>query len=202
MPSKAVFLDKDGTLVEDIPYNVDPTLIRLAESAIEGLCLLQEAGYRLLVVTNQSGVARGFFTEDDLYPVQKRLQELLSPARIILSGFYYCPHYPQGSVRQYAVECSCRKPQPGMLYQAARDHQIDLKESWLVGDILHDVEAGNRAGCKTVLINNGHETEWDVTPVRQPDFIVKNLKDAAQFILSKNVRRMEVNPWQEKISIS
>lgn len=201
MLSKAIFLDKDGTLVEDVPYNVDPGLIRLTEGAIEGLRLLQYAGYQLIVVTNQSGVARGFFREEDLYPVQKRLRELLASENIALTGFYYCPHHPQGAVAKYTIDCVCRKPQPGMLHRAARECGLQLKDSWLIGDILHDVEAGNRAGCKTVLINNGHETEWELTSIRQPDFIVKNLADAARFILSKNVTRTELNPWQEKTSI-
>lgn len=187
MASNAVFLDKDGTLVEDIPYNVDPALIRLSEGAREGLRLLQEAGYRLIVVTNQSGIARGYFDERALIPVMKRLQELLSPAGIHLTGFYYCPHHPQGKVPGYAVDCSCRKPQPGMIQKAAVEHRFDLASSWVVGDILNDVEAGSRAGCRTVLIDNGNETEWDLTPLRQPGYIVKNLFEAALIITRKGL---------------
>lgn len=186
MSSKAVFLDKDGTLVEDVPYNVDPDLIRLEEGAYESLGLLRDAGYKLIVVTNQSGIARGLFEENDLQDVSSRLCELISPAGVNLTGFYYCPHHPQGKVDKYAVDCYCRKPNPGMLYRAALEHDIDLAESWLVGDILHDIEAGNRAGCRTVLINNHHETEWDLTPVRQPSFIVNNLKTAACIITLEN----------------
>jgi histidinol-phosphate phosphatase family protein len=130
-------------------------------------------------VTNQSGVARGLFEERDLQPVQDRLREILSSAGITLTDFYYCPHHPQGKVGRYAVECDCRKPGPGMLQRAADEHRIDLAASWLVGDILHDIEAGNRAGCRTVLVNNHHETEWDLSSIRQPSFIVNDLKRAA-----------------------
>lgn len=186
MASKAVFLDKDGTLVEDVPYNVNPDLIRLEEGAFESLSLLQEAGYKLIIVTNQSGIARGLFEENELHEVRSKLMELFSPEGIHLTDFYYCPHHPHGKVEKYAFECYCRKPNPGMLYRAVLEHDIDLSKSWLVGDILHDIEAGNRAGCQTVLINNRHETEWDLAPMRQPAFIVNNLKRAACIITLEN----------------
>src|SRR5512138_359451 len=177
MTSKAVFLDKDGTLVEDIPYNVDPERIRLADGALESLRILQDHGYRLIVVSNQSGVARGLFEEHELHAVRQKIRDLLAPAGVVLTDFYYCPHHPRGKVRKYAVDCFCRKPQPGMLYRAALEHDLRLSDSWMVGDILHDVEAGNRAGCKTILIDNDHETEWNLNTIRRPKFTVKNLED-------------------------
>jgi D,D-heptose 1,7-bisphosphate phosphatase len=195
MLSKAVFLDKDGTLVEDVAYNVDPDLIRLSAGALEGLLLLQDQGYRLFVVTNQSGVARGLFQEQSLAGVEEKLRELLAAADVHLAGFYYCPHHPQGSVLRYAVECSCRKPQPGMLQRAALQHHINLASSWLVGDILQDVEAGNRAGCRTVLIDNGNETEWEMNPRRHPGFVVNNLYEAASTIAREKPPGMEVELW-------
>jgi D-glycero-D-manno-heptose 1,7-bisphosphate phosphatase len=193
MLSKAVFLDKDGTLVEDVPYNVDPALIQLSEGALEGLHLLQDQGYQLFVVTNQSGVARGYFEEQALAIVENKLQELLSMADIHLAGFYYCPHHPNGSVQKYSVECFCRKPQPGMLQKAALEHRIHLAASWMVGDILNDVEAGNHAGCRTVLIDNGNETEWKMNPRRHPDFTVKNLYEAASTIANESLREWNSN---------
>ncbi len=183
MSSRAVFLDKDGTLVEDLPYNVDPGLIRPVADAWDSLRLLQSSGYQLYVVSNQSGVARGYFTEQDLARVEWRLQEMFRAEGVSLGGFYYCPHHPQGVVRDYAVECACRKPRPGMLYQAARKHDIDLTASWMIGDILDDVEAGHRAGCRTVLVLSGHETEWNMAPWRRPDFIVKDLIEAARTVV-------------------
>lgn len=182
MPSKAVFLDKDGTLVEDIPYNINPELIQLTEGALEGLRLLQDLGYQLIVVSNQSGIARGYFREQDLKPTIKKVRELLSQAGVSLKGFYYCPHYPAGIVEKYAVDCFCRKPKPGLLYQAALEHDIDLTASWMIGDILNDVEAGNHAGCRTILIDNQNETEWNLTPLRWPQFIVSDLFEAARAI--------------------
>jgi D,D-heptose 1,7-bisphosphate phosphatase len=182
MTLKAIFLDKDGTLIEDVPYNVDPGLIHLSDGAVKGLRLLQRAGYLLIIVSNQSGIARGLFQEEDLARVQRYLRKLLSTHGIFLADFYFCPHHPQGCVDRYAIDCFCRKPQPGMLYQAARQHHIDLSGSWLIGDILHDIEAGKRAGCNTVLIDNKHETEWNLTPMRCPDFLAENLHEAARLI--------------------
>src|SRR5919204_2436876 len=182
MPAPAVFLDKDGTLVEDMPYNVDPGRIRLAPGAAEGLRLLHRAGYRLFVVSNQSGVARGYFREQALAAVAERLRHLLAEWAVPLAGFYYCPHHPEGVVEEHAVACACRKPAPGLILRAALEHGLDLARSWLVGDILDDVEAGRRAGCRTILIDSGHETEWVLRPDRVPHRIASDLLDAAQLI--------------------
>lgn len=179
---RAVFLDKDGTLVENIPYNVNPDLIELTWLAGPALQLFQQMGYSLFVVSNQAGVAKGFFNETALEPVRQRLAELLEQHNVKLSGFYYCPHSPQGVVNRYSVSCTCRKPMPGMLYQAAHDHEIDLSRSWMIGDILDDVEAGQRAGCRTVLIDNGNETEWKAGPQRSPHLTAPNLYEAARLI--------------------
>ena len=183
---RAIFLDKDGTLVEDLPYNVDPKLLRLAPGALDGLRLLRAAGYGLFVISNQSGVARGLFPESALAPVEARLRELLGRAGVALAGFYYCPHHPRGRVAGYALVCRCRKPAPGLVRRAAREHAVELGASWFIGDILDDVEAGRRAGCRTVLIDNGNETEWRLTALRQPDHTAPNLLSAAQFILDRS----------------
>ncbi len=183
MSDKAIFLDKDGTLVQDVPYNIDPLRIRLMPGAAEGLRRLTQAGYHLFVVTNQSGVARGLFPEEALLPVKERLEHLLSQQGAPLHGFYYCPHLPDGSKPRYAVACKCRKPKPGLVLRAAKDHAIDLARSWVIGDILDDVEAGRRSGCATILITNGHETEWVISPLRVPDYVAGNLEQAADIIL-------------------
>lgn len=182
LSSRAVFLDKDGTLVENVPYNVDPEKISLAPGAVEGLKILHAAGYKLIVISNQSGVARGLFKEGDLVQVEEQLKKLLKAEGIPLSGFYYCPHHPDGRVRDYTVNCMCRKPRPGMLFTAAREHQINLASSWVIGDILDDVEAGRRADCSTILLDNGGETEWSMTPYRRPHYTAPDLLEAAKII--------------------
>jgi len=181
----AVFLDKDGTLVENVPYNVDPDRITLLPGALEGLRLLHGAGLPLIVISNQSGVARDYFPEQALEAVRARLNELLGAAGIELAGFYYCPHLPEAAVSRYAVECDCRKPQPGLFLRAARELDLDCTRSWAIGDILHDVEAGHRAGCRTILLDNGHETEWELSPLRTPDLVCADLTQAAGLILAR-----------------
>lgn len=181
--SKAVFLDKDGTLIRDIPYNVNPDLITLSDHCISGLKKIVEAGFRLILISNQSGVAMNFFELKELRQVKERIDQLLGRHEISLTGFYFCPHHPQGMLEEFSFSCKCRKPKNGLLLEAAEDHDIDLSRSWMIGDILDDVEAGNRSGCKTVLIDNGHETEWKMNPKRVPDYIAAHIDQAADYIL-------------------
>jgi D,D-heptose 1,7-bisphosphate phosphatase len=181
---KAIFLDKDGTLVDDLPYNAEPQRITLCSGAGAALRLLSRLDYRLFVVTNQAGIAFGRFGEAAMNAVHDRLQDLLFREQLTLDGFFYCPHHPDGSVAVYACDCHCRKPMPGLLLRAATEHGIDLRSSWMIGDILHDVEAGNRAGCRTVLIDNGNETEWRLGPRRIPTRMAPDLYAAAVLIAS------------------
>lgn len=167
---RAVFLDKDGTLVENVPYNADPKRTRLAPGALRAVWELSRSGYLIIVVSNQPGIALGFFSPFDLQRVERHLRALLP-----ISGMYFCPHAPDGG-------CACRKPASGMLVEAARAHGIDLAESWMVGDILDDVEAGRRAGCRTVLVDNGNETEWLMSEERRPHARVGCLAEAADLI--------------------
>jgi D,D-heptose 1,7-bisphosphate phosphatase len=179
---KAIFLDKDGTLIDDIPYNVEPRRMMLCSGAGAALRLLACLDYRLFVVSNQDGIADGRFPEEAMVAVGDRLADLLFREQVALEAFYYCPHHPGGTVARYARDCDCRKPQPGMLLRAAHEHGIDLRASWMVGDILHDVEAGNRAGCRSLLIDNGNETEWRLGPKRMPARIAPDLYAAAAMI--------------------
>jgi histidinol-phosphate phosphatase family protein len=114
--------------------------------------------------------------------VQNRLRQLLDELGVPLDGFFYCPHHPEGTVPEYAMACDCRKPEPGLIRQAAREQEIELEQSWFIGDILDDIEAGRRAGCRTVLIDNGNETEWKRSPLRQPHLVARELDEAARRI--------------------
>src|SRR6185312_52998 len=151
--NKAIFIDKDGTLIHDVPYNVDPALIKFEDHAFESLYMLQQKGYYLVVVSNQPGISKGYFKEEDLKVVEEKIKKSLFKNKVMLQGFYYCPHAEE-------EHCNCRKPKPGLIFNAARDLEIDLSRSWMIGDILNDVEAGKRSNCKTILIDNGNETEW------------------------------------------
>ena len=179
----AMFLDKDGTLIENVPYNVECAKVRLVPGGGQAVRLLSEAGYALVVVTNQAGIARGYFTPTDLHRVERCLRGLLDAEGVALAGFYYCPHAPDGVVAAYSSPCRCRKPEPGMLLHAARELHLDLASSWLVGDLLDDVEAAHRAGCRAVLVDSGGETLWKRGPWRTPEFSVPNLLQAARKIL-------------------
>jgi D,D-heptose 1,7-bisphosphate phosphatase len=180
--AKAVFLDKDGTLVRDVPFNDDPAKVSLLPGVGAGLRQLAEAGFALIVVTNQSGLARGLMTEPGMRATMRRMSELLAAERVSLHGIYVCPHHPAGVVPGLRTECDCRKPRTGLLRLAAAQHDIDFAESWLVGDILDDVEAGGRAGCRTVLLTGG-ETEWLDGAYRTPDAIVTGFMAAAEVIV-------------------
>lgn len=156
----AVFLDKDGTLLDDVPYNVDPARMRLAAGARDALATFARMNVPVVVISNQSGVALGKFAEAALVDVERKLHALAAECGARLAGVYWCPHHPQGTVTRYACACDCRKPAPGMIQRAARELGLDLQRSWFVGDILDDIEAGHRAGCRAVLIDNGNETLW------------------------------------------
>ncbi|SFB85337.1 D,D-heptose 1,7-bisphosphate phosphatase [Parapedobacter composti] len=181
---KAVFLDKDGTLIRDVPYNADPSKVELLHGVASGLRQLSNKGYLFFIVTNQAGVAKGYFKEEALTAVEHKLQLLLHQSGIALSGFYYCPHHPQGVVAAYAKACHCRKPMPGMLFDAATRHGLSLAQSWMVGDILDDIEAGNRAGCRTVLVDGTASERVQISGgYRRPSYIADNFKEAANLIV-------------------
>jgi len=178
--NKAVFIDKDGTLIKDVPYNVKPELIEFEEDAFESLRGLQQMGYKVIIISNQPGVALGYFKEEELKKVEEKIKDLLAENKVHLDGFYYCPHDENDN-------CECRKPKPGLILMAAKNQGIQLSRSWMIGDILNDVEAGNRSYCKSILIDNGNETEWVWSRYRKPNFIAKNLKAAAEIILLESI---------------
>jgi histidinol-phosphate phosphatase family protein len=129
-------------------------------------------------------VALGKFERHALDGVETRMHELAAEAGAAIEGVYWCPHHPQGIVAEFTRVCECRKPAPGMLLRAAREHRLDLSRSWFIGDILDDVEAGRRAGCRSVLIDNGNETEWLRGPGREPDIVVRDMHEAAIAIVN------------------
>ena len=182
---KAVFIDKDGTLIRDVPYNCDPARIVFNPGVPQALKQLKSHGYQLIVVSNQSGIAMGYFKVGQLEGVVHKIQSDLKAAGVEIDAFYFCPHHPDGKIRRYARTCRCRKPEPGMLLRAAEQWHIDLSRSWMIGDILNDVEAGNRAGCRTILLDVGNETEWIMNEYRCATARVSTMPEAAALILEK-----------------
>lgn len=184
MQARAVFLDRDGTLVHARHYPSRPEELVLFDAIAPALQCLQAASVRLIIVTNQAGLALGYFDEAVLTTMHAHLTAELERLGVHLDAIYHCPHHPAGIVPGLARTCDCHKPQPGLLQRAAADLNLDLSRSWLVGDILHDVEAGNRAGCRTVLVDNGGETEWITGPFRAPEHVAPDTATALAYILA------------------
>jgi D-glycero-D-manno-heptose 1,7-bisphosphate phosphatase len=181
MRRSAIFIDRDGTLVHPRHYPSRPEELQLYDGVGKALKAFQEVGFRLVVVTNQAGIARGYFTESDLERMHRYLAEELAKSGVLLDAIYHCPHHPQGIVPELAIRCDCRKPQPGMVLQAAKDLELDLRSSWFIGDILDDIEAGNRAGCRTILVDLGTE-RLPEQQIRCPDFVARNTLHALRII--------------------
>ena len=191
MSDKAIFLDRDDTLIEDPGYINDPDQVKLIDGAAEALMELKALGYKLIVVTNQSAVARGIVTEKVLADIHERLRRLLAEKSVSLDDIYYCPYHPEGVVPKYRKESNYRKPNPGMLLEAADDMSIDLGESWCIGNNSSDVEAGLKAGCKTVLLDAPSRQREAGSPVLPdgvaPDYKAVNIKEAVN-IIKKHLR--------------
>ena len=182
MSDKAIFLDRDDTLIEDTGYINSPEQVKLLDGVAEALIELKALGYKLVVVTNQSAVARGIVTEKVLGEIHKRLEQLLAEKNAFLDGIYYCPYHPDGAVKKYRKESDFRKPNPGMLLKAAEEMDIDLGQSWCVGNSISDMEAGLRAGCKTILIDlPSHQQQLEPGQPR-PDYKAVNIKEVVNII--------------------
>jgi D-glycero-D-manno-heptose 1,7-bisphosphate phosphatase len=178
---RALFLDRDGTLVEPRHYPSDPNDLVLQREIGPLLRDFQQSGWELIVITNQSGIARGYFTEETLERMHERLREMLRVWGVELNAIHFCPHHVNGVIPHLAVPCDCRKPQPGMLLKAAKEREIDLSRSWMVGDILDDIEAGNRAGCQTTLVDLGTEPAPDRSE-RWPRLVAPSTAGALRLI--------------------
>ena len=152
----AVFLDRDGTLIRDAEYLSDPSQIRFYPSTVKALGLLKKNGYSLFVVTNQSGVARGYFPEKRVGQIHRKIQSFLVSRGAGVDGFFYCPHYVGGKVKSFAKPCACRKPKTGMVRQAAKAFPVDLRRSYVVGDKKDDLLLAANAGLQSgVLVKTG-----------------------------------------------
>lgn len=173
--SKVIILDRDGTIVVDRHYPADPDALEFAPGAAAGLYRMSEMGFRLVVITNQSGIARGFFSSEKLQAIHERLKQMLGAIGVQLDGIYYCPHAPED-------ECDCRKPKLGLLRQASLDLGFEMSESIVIGDKDSDIEFGNRAGALTMLVG---KREPQSSSAIAPAYVIENLGDAADIIASR-----------------
>jgi D,D-heptose 1,7-bisphosphate phosphatase len=181
--NKAVFLDRDGTIIEDVGYLNSPDQIKFIPGSVEAIKLLKDAGYKVIIITNQAGVARGLISEDMLQTIDKIIHKWILHGGGHLDGIYYCPHHPEHGVYPYRQECECRKPNLGMIKKATKAHNIDLSQSYIIGDKATDVETGQRAGIKTVMVLSGLGKEEKKLLKNPPDHVAENLLAAVKWIL-------------------
>jgi D-glycero-D-manno-heptose 1,7-bisphosphate phosphatase len=188
MIRRAVFLDRDGVICREEGYLSDPVQMRLLPGAADAICLFNQNSLAAVVVTNQSGVARGFFSEETVVAVNRAMKERLGEQGARLDAVYYCPHHPEGAVEKYRKACDCRKPATGLLQQAAHEFALDLKRSYLVGDKLSDMDCAGRAGATGILVLTGYGAaecrRIDRTAGVNPAFIAADLLEAARWILT------------------
>jgi len=185
----AVFLDRDGTISEEVDYLDNPDMLRLIPRAAEAIRLINESGLLAVVVTNQSGIARGYFTEPVLKDVHNRMELLLKAEGAHIDKIYYCPHHPEVGLPEYLLDCDCRKPRTGMIEAAEKDFKIDVRGSYVVGDKIIDVELAHKAGTRGILVMTGYGREElkSLSSERKvwPDHIADDLYDAVKWILSQ-----------------
>lgn len=188
----AAFLDRDGVLIDDIDQLVRSEDLRILPGVPAALDRLHWAGFLLLVVTNQPIVARGLVTENRVRTIHEDLDRMLQKAGAPpIDGFFFCPHHPRANLGPYRLDCQCRKPRPGLLLEAARQHDVTLSASFMVGDRMSDIAAGARAGCRTVLVQTGRHLDppiqttdpWDASLA--PDHTCADLPAAVEWILSR-----------------
>jgi D,D-heptose 1,7-bisphosphate phosphatase len=197
MSDKAIFLDRDDTLIEDTGYINHPDQVKLMDGVEKSLIELRAMGYKLIVVSNQSGVARGIVSEQVLEEIHNRLKQVLAEKGAPLDRIYYCPYHPDGAIAKYRKESDWRKPKPGMLLAAADEMDIDLSQSWMIGNSSRDIEAGSKAGCKTILVNHPSHSEQHKPGEPVPDYRAVNIKEAVN-IIKKHHRSAGGTPIQNQ----
>ena len=187
--NRALFIDRDGTLSEEVGYINHPERFRLFSYAAEAIKRLNENGWLAIVTTNQAGVARGYFSEEMIQTVHKRLEDELAMGGARLDAVYYCAHHPSVGEPPYRVDCDCRKPKPGLITKAAKDFQVDLGNSWMVGDRYSDVQLARNAGVKSAFVLSGYgRGEWEhqrETWTEQPDMVAENLLEVVLNIVEE-----------------
>ncbi len=192
----AVFLDRDGTLIKETGHLHRFDEVKIYPEALQAVSRVNRSGALAVVITNQSAVARGLLSEGDLQKIHRLINLEFQRNGARIDAFYYCPHHPEAGSGPYTQVCGCRKPEPGMLLRAARELGIELKESYMFGDRLDDVETGHRAGCQSILVKTGYGSEEmisgnkeEVSPLRRPAYVAENILEGVTWILERRLER-------------
>ena len=193
MKRPALFMDRDGTISEEVGYVNHPSRFRLFPYTAGAIKLLNDSGWLAIVVTNQAGVARGYFSEDMIVEIHKRVARELQSASARLDAIYYCAHHPSVGEPPYRLDCDCRKPRTGLVERAARDFEIDLARSWMVGDRFGDIELAHNAGLHSAFVLSGYgRGEWEYQRGSwkiEPEVVAEDLLDAVQKIVERDAAR-------------
>lgn len=189
-----IFFDRDGVIIEEKNYLSQTSQIKIPDGVISGIQKLKQLKKPFYLITNQAGIAHGFFDEKQLRLIQICLAEKMLTKNIKFRAVFYCPHHPEAAVPKYRSICFSRKPNPGLLYQAARFDKLDLKHSYIIGDKLSDIEAGRRVGTKTILVLTGYGAEESkkIDPDQKPDFVAEDVNTAADWIIQRENRRLYI----------
>ena len=190
-----MFLDRDGTVNEEVGYLADLSKLRLIPGTGAAIRRLNKAGFKVVLVTNQSGVARGYFPESLVREAHERLCEMLKSEGARIDAFYYCPHHPKAGSSHYTTDCDCRKPKTGLIDRAVKELAIDIKHSYMVGDKWSDVELAQRAGVHAILVTTGFAPDdpGNNRPkhVQDPDFTAVDLMMAAEWIIGRETEHKQ-----------
>ncbi len=177
--NKAIFLDRDGVIVKDKNYTFKIKDLEFVQNSIKGLKKLNQENYKLIIITNQSGIGRGFYAEKDYFKFRFELYKRLRNKGITISAEYFCPHHPEKALRKYKRDCNCRKPKSGMLEKAAKDFNLNLEKCWFIGDRMTDIKCGKKVDCKTIHVLTGYEKKG----LLEADYVAKNLVESANIII-------------------
>jgi D-glycero-D-manno-heptose 1,7-bisphosphate phosphatase len=187
---KAAYLDRDGTINEEVDYLREANQLRLIPGAAEAIRRLRQQGWLAIVVTNQSGIARGYLSESQLSEIHDQLRHLLAQDGAELDAIYYCPHHPTFGDAPYRRDCGCRKPKTGMIEQAARDFSVETMHSVVIGDRLQDIEMAHAAGSRGILVKTGYGeqelTRAGMAAESSPDYTASDLLDAVNWVLAQD----------------
>ncbi|HXZ94926.1 MAG TPA: D-glycero-beta-D-manno-heptose 1,7-bisphosphate 7-phosphatase [Dehalococcoidia bacterium] len=182
--NRAVFLDRDGVITQEPPYYAHKlSELALLPKSADAIRLLNENGFLVVVACNQAGIAHGYYREEDAIAFNQAMKDNLAREGARIDAMYYCPHHPEARIERYRVKCNCRKPEPGMLTRAGKELNLDLRQSFMVGDKLSDIEAGKRAGCKTIMVRTGQGVEELKAKEIECDYVADNLCDAVEHVI-------------------